>query len=226
MAADMNNKAEDKLEFDFGNNSDNEEINVNNEEIDNTDIDDHHHLDLNDDFNINDLDLNFDEEEKADEEELNAIKQRKKDKIQDQIDPFSDNIENNNINTNNIKDTDNNIDINTDINESVVQIDDDNLSDGKAQSDIIKMDEEIDNINLFMKHMEKRGYQFESSRFLTKKFAESSDMDTIYNINITINNEIITAITGYDSNNKIITVPNSIITTVQKDIQESLKQII
>lgn len=115
--------------------------------------------------------------------------------------------------------------------ESIMQIndnmaDDNILSNDKNQSDIIKIDEEIDNINLFMKHMEQRGYQLESSRFLTKKFAESSDIDTIYNINITINNEVITAITGYDSNNKIITIPNSIITIVQNDIQEALKQII
>jgi len=108
-----------------------------------------------------------------------------------------------------------------------MQIDDDSINSiTKVQSDIIKMDEEIDNINLFMKHMEKKGYQFESSRFLTKKFAESSDMDTIYNINITINNEVITAITGYDNNNKIIAVPDAIIATVQNDIQESLNQII
>lgn len=138
----------------------------------------------------------------------------------------------NNIDSNTNNDINNEIDTNMESpSESIMQIndnmtDDNILSNDKNQSDIIKIDEEINNINLFMKHMEQRGYQLESSRFLTKKFAESSDIDTIYNINITINNEVITAITGYDSNNKIITIPNSIITTVQNDIQEALKQII
>ena len=101
------------------------------------------------------------------------------------------------------------------------------LSDNnKVQSDIIKMDETIDNVNLFIKHMEQRGYQLESSRFLTKKFAESSDINTIYNINITINNEVITAITGYDDNNKVITIPKAIINTVKNDINKALKVII
>ena len=187
--------------------------------------------------------MDFEEEEKADEEELNNIQQRKKDKLQDQSNPFdldstsTDRVETDNTGTDNIDSNINN-DINNEIDtnmespsESIMQIndnmtDDNILSNDKNQSDIIKIDEEIDNINLFMKHMEQRGYQLESSRFLTKKFAESSDIDTIYNINITINNEVITAITGYDDNNKVITIPKAIINTVKNDINKALKVII
>ena len=147
--------------------------------------------------------------------------------IQDQINPFSfDDV--NDINTSDDHDNDINIDnssIDNNI-ESVMQINDDNSLNNHVQSDIIKMDEDIDNINLFIKHMEQRGYQLESSRFLTKKFAESSDVNTIYNINITINNEVITAITGYDDNNKVITIPEAIINTVKTDINKALQTII
>ena len=211
-----------------------------NNEVDELNFDDFN-FDIDDDF-----DLNFDEEEAEDKKELENIKKRKEKNIKEQNNPFdlSDNedilldnndtsIDNNRINNDlNINDSRQEFSENDAIDESLskVEIADDNLfnneSEENIQSDIIKMNEEIDNINVFMKHMEQRNYQLESSRFLTKKFAEASDKDTIYNINITIDNETITAITGYDSNNKIITIPKSILNVVQADINKAMKQII
>lgn len=150
-----------------------------------------------------DLDLNFDDEELADEQELKDINDKKAAQKQ-QLHPFDDIsldiVDDNNLNTV------------------------DNDDDENNQSDIIKMDSEIDNINMFIKHMENKGYQFESSRFLTKKFAEASDEDYIYNINITISDEVVTAITAYDEDNKIVAIPSSISDVIKKDIDDSLKE--
>ena len=92
----------------------------------------------------------------------------------------------------------------------------------KTTSDIIKMDENIDNIDLFKKHMLSKGYVSESNRFLVKNFAESKDPDSVYNVNITINHEKVTAITAYDQKNKVVNIPSAIIKQVKNDIEESL----
>lgn len=123
---------------------------------------------------------------------------------------------NNDLDKNNSSDNDNieNITINSDELFSNEQDD--------IKSSIVKMDEDIDNINIFIKHMKDKGYASELNRFLTKNFAESTDIKNVYHINITIDNEIITAITGYNKNNKIVNIPQAILETVQKDIQNSL----
>ena len=100
----------------------------------------------------------------------------------------------------------------------VIETDDED----KSTSDIIKVDEDIDNIDLFKKHMLSKGYVSESNRFLTKNFAESKDPDFVYNVNITINQEKVTAITAYDQNNKVVNMPSAIIKQVKNDIEESL----
>lgn len=103
---------------------------------------------------------------------------------------------------------------------------DDDLLKNERTSDIIKMDLEIDNMDLFIKHMESKDYQLESSRFLTKKFAEASDTDTVYSIVITVNNETITAITGYDMDDKVVTIPDAIKKAVKTDINDALQSFI
>lgn len=105
-------------------------------------------------------------------------------------------------------------------------LEDDDLLKNERTSDIIKMDLEIDNMDLFIKHMESKDYQLESSRFLTKKFAEASDTDTIYSIVITVNNETITAITGYDMDDKVVTIPDAIKKVVKTDINDALRSFI
>lgn len=97
-----------------------------------------------------------------------------------------------------------------------------NDKDESTKTDIIKLNEEIDNINVFKKNMLIKGYTEVSNRFLTKNFAESTNPDDIYYVNITINDGIITAITAYDENNKVTNIPQSIINTVKNDISESL----
>ena len=67
-----------------------------------------------------------------------------------------------------------------------------------------------------------KGYTDKSNRFLSKKFALSSDKNNIYNINVSIDNEIVTSIIGYDNNNKLVTVPSEIINQVKNDISDSL----
>ena len=105
-------------------------------------------------------------------------------------------------------------------------LENDDLLRNERTSDIIKMDLEIDNMDLFIKHMESKDYQLESSRFLTKKFAEASDTDTVYSIVITVNNETITAITGYDMDDKVVTIPDAIKKVVKKDINDALRSFI
>ena len=105
-------------------------------------------------------------------------------------------------------------------------LENDDLLKNERTSDIIKMDLEIDNMDLFIKHMESKDYQLESSRFLTKKFAEASDTDTIYSIVITVNNETITAITGYDMDDKVVTIPDAIKKVVKTDINDALRSFI
>ena len=179
-----------------------------------------------DDFNFDpddDFDLNFDDEELADEEELKAINEKKSQKK----DNVNDEDSNKNEEEIDILEQEHPFDTvpSIDNNEKEITIDLDR-QDQDFTSDIIKMEEPIENINLFIKHMEKKGYELESSRFLIKNFAESTNTDIIYNINITINNEVITAITGYDQDNKVVTIPSSIIKVVQKDINDSIQEFI
>ena len=203
------------------------------------------------DLTNDDIDLNFDDEEEADIKELEDIKKRKNNQskeektddnldidteLKEQQDPFNENQLDDSSSLNNSSLDDNssldNLEENTDDTLKKIKLTDDIInedlfnSNNDVSSDIIKMNEEIDNVDLFMKHMEQRGYQLESSRFLTKKFAEASNKENIYNINVTINNEVITAITGYDDNNKVITIPESILKVVQTDIDKALQQII
>lgn len=70
--------------------------------------------------------------------------------------------------------------------------------------------------------MESKGYKELSDRFLTKDFATENDKKNIYHINITIDNEIITAITGYNSEDEVVAIPDTIVEAVQEDIDESL----
>lgn len=88
------------------------------------------------------------------------------------------------------------------------------------------MNEDIDNIDLFLKHMINNGYALSANRFLHKNFAESTNIKQIYHINISINNEQITAITGYDAKHKIIQIPKAILQTVQEDINNALTKYI
>lgn len=67
-----------------------------------------------------------------------------------------------------------------------------------------------------------KGYTELSNRFLEKDFAEAKNPDQIYSVNITINDGVITAITAYDRDNKLIAIPQSIITNVKNDINESM----
>ena len=70
--------------------------------------------------------------------------------------------------------------------------------------------------------MSSLNYKEESNRFLTKNFAESFNPQIVYHINITINDEVLTAITGYDLNNHIVKTPDIIIDKVKNDINKAL----
>ena len=80
----------------------------------------------------------------------------------------------------------------------------------------------IDNIELFKKHMNQLGYQEESNRFLSKHFTDLDNYKIAYDINISIDNEKLTAITGYDSHNKVIDIPKDILKMIKNDIKHSL----
>ena len=100
--------------------------------------------------------------------------------------------------------------------------DSDDVQNDDSSTDIIKLNEEISNINVFKKHMLEKGYKEVSNRFLAKNFAEASKPDEIYSVNVTINDGIITAITAYNQDNKIVNMPPSIIKVVKSDINESI----
>lgn len=103
--------------------------------------------------------------------------------------------------------------------------DNESLNDNQEEKDlpiVIKMAEDIDNIDLFLKHMTNNGYKLSANRFLHKNFAESINVKQIYHINITINNEQITAIIAYDNKHKIVQIPKAILQTVQEDINNAL----
>ena len=70
--------------------------------------------------------------------------------------------------------------------------------------------------------MANKGYKELSDRFLVKDFATEDDKKDVYHINITIDNEIVTAITGYNDEEEVVAVPDLIIEAVQDDIDESL----
>ena len=100
--------------------------------------------------------------------------------------------------------------------------DSDDVQNDDNSTDIIKLNEEISNINVFKKHMLEKGYKEVSNRFLAKNFAEASKPDEIYSVNVTINDGIITAITAYNQDNKIVNMPPSVIKVVKSDINESI----
>ena len=102
----------------------------------------------------------------------------------------------------------------------------DNEATIRPVTDIVKLNEEITNLNVFKQYMQSRGYVESSNRFFTKNFAESDDPNNIYSVNITINDGIVTAITAYDKNNKVTKMPDTIISIVKDDIHNAITSFI
>ena len=102
----------------------------------------------------------------------------------------------------------------------------DNEATIRPATDIVKLNEEITNLNVFKQYMQSRGYVESSNRFFTKNFAESDDPNNIYSVNITINDGIVTAITAYDKNNKVTKMPDTIISIVKDDIHNAITSFI
>ena len=102
----------------------------------------------------------------------------------------------------------------------------DNEATIRPATDIVKLNEEITNLNVFKQYMQSRGYVESSNRFFTKNFAESDNPNNIYSVNITINDGIVTAITAYDKNNKVTKMPDTIINIVKDDIHNAITSFI
>jgi len=69
--------------------------------------------------------------------------------------------------------------------------------------------------------MIQKDYKEFSERFLIKDFKLEGE-DDVYQVNITIDDEIVTAITGYNEDNKVVQLPDEIVEEVEEDIENSI----
>lgn len=81
-------------------------------------------------------------------------------------------------------------------------------------SKIITLHTPIANYKNFNQNMINKGYSNFTSNFLVKQFEGIT-------INITRNNQEITAITGYDETQDVVDIPENILTEVNTDIEDS-----
>lgn len=85
----------------------------------------------------------------------------------------------------------------------------------------MKVNIEIENYELFLKHMLQRKYRELGTRFLTKNYFDM-DSGEIIQVNITIENETIVALTAYQDDDDIIKFPDIILERAMEDIESSL----
>ncbi len=83
-----------------------------------------------------------------------------------------------------------------------------------ARNKIVVENIAISNINSFNENMHQKGYSDFTNNFLIKQFNDIQ-------INITKEQERISAITGYNAENEIIDIPQDILDIVHNDIEES-----
>ena len=79
----------------------------------------------------------------------------------------------------------------------------------------------------FRKKMEKLGYEQISDRFLVKQLDASVlapyeyTEEDLSQVNITIDYDTVIAITGYSSDDKVETIPDGLVTSIESDINNS-----
>lgn len=77
------------------------------------------------------------------------------------------------------------------------------------------MNVQLNDKDNFINNMNKLGYNLLADNFLVKQF---NDLQ----INVTYRDNEVTAITGYDSQSEVKTIPEDVINQVQEDINNSI----
>lgn len=77
------------------------------------------------------------------------------------------------------------------------------------------MNVQLNDKDIFIDNMNKLGYNSLADNFLVKQF---NDLQ----INVTYRDNEVTAITGYDSQSEVKTIPEDVINQVQEDINNSI----
>ena len=80
--------------------------------------------------------------------------------------------------------------------------------------------EEINDISRSMvQKLIDKGCVFSDEEIITDKDFKTR-LGDVYQVNITIDDEIVTAITGYNEDNKVVQLPDEIVEEVEEDITE------